>query len=255
VAGTPTGNYTGLLDEVRVYSGALNAEEVGALFVEPGVTTTTTTTSTTSSSSSSTSSAQVTTTVATTTTTTTLPPVCLGGTTISKVAIVVKKVGAPPGDERVSFKGALAFAAGTPAIFDPANKGAQVLIEDVGADDAPILALTHLTNPVPPGVGCAGDGWKKTTYKNGSGAIDPPVCTAGSAGGLKKLKVKDKRAKGKGIAFKVTTKGSTVATIVGPLRGTIVLGATVAESLAGECGVHEFASASCRQKKTTVTCK
>jgi hypothetical protein len=179
--------------------------------------------------------------------------VCAGGTTISKAKIVIRKVGAPPGDERVTFSGVLDFPAGTPAVVDPASKGAQVSIEDLGAPGV-LLALTHRTTPIPPGAACGG-AWKKTAYRNSSGALDPPACTAGSADGLRLLKLKDKRAKGKGIAFKMTTNGSSIGSVTGPLRGTLVLGATVVESLAGECGVHAFGAGSCRQKKTTVTCK
>ena len=43
--------------------------------------------------------------------------------------------------------------------------------------------------------------------------------------------------------------------LVGPARITVVLGGTVTESLAGECGIHAFEAGSCKHKKTTLTCK
>ena len=182
--------------------------------------------------------------------------------------IKITGLGAPLGDEKLSFKGRLAFPPGVPSGFDPSANGAQVLIEDLGSGAAAVFNLTYLTTPVPPtapGTGCdsSRDGWKtnkpktRHKYKNKSGAINPPVCTAGSAKGLNLIKFKDERAAKGVIAFIVKTKDSALSQPVGPLRGTIVSGATSAESAGGQCGTVTFSPSACRYNPngSTLTCK
>jgi hypothetical protein len=186
--------------------------------------------------------------------------VCVGGATISKGTISVARLGAPAGNERIAFKGVLDFQPGQPAIVDPISSGAQVLIEDLATGSAMgAFDLTRLTTPIPaggPGTGCAPkDGWRKKAYRNLSGALAPPTCPAGSARGLTSISFVDQRTKGKGIRFTVKTRKSTVTLGSGPLRGTIVLGATPADSLAGRCGVVTFTPSSCRRKGATLTCR
>lgn len=211
-------------------------------------TVTTTTSTTTSSTTTTTATSSTTTSTAPPTTTTTLPPVCAGGVSISKAVVVLAKLQLPAGRQKMVVKGRLDFPAGAPAALDVAAQGAQLLVEDLGTG-TDVLALTHRTHPIPPGApgpGCAAkDGWKGTTYANASRALDPPACTPGSAGGLQTLAFKDKRARGKGIAFLASVKGGTFAPPVGPLRVTVVLGATPEAGLAGLCGTHAFAPAGC----------
>jgi len=224
-------------------------------------TTTTTSTSTTSTSSTSTSTSVTTSTSLTPTssTTTTLPPVCTGGTTISKAALVIAKVGAPPGDESVTLNGRIDFQLGIPHTFDPASSGAQLLLEDLAGTGTTLLDLTYLTNPIPPGVAGTGcglrDGWKGPRYKNTSDRLGPPTCTPKSAGGLTLLRFKDLRAKGKGVSFAAHTKNSSFsASSTGPFRVTLVVGATADAGLAGDCGVVTFTSDRCRVKRGTLRC-
>ncbi len=197
--------------------------------------------------------------VGSTTSTTLQPPVCANGTTISNAQLTVKKLGGTAGDEVLTMKGTLDFGAAFPDNLRPQTKGAQLLIHDIGSGNAVVFNLTHHSFPIPPGppgTGCnAKDGWKKLGYKNVSNALDPPACTPGSADGLKTLRFKDKRAKGKGIAFAAKASKANIPTFVGPARMTVVLGGTVVESLAGECGVHTFEAGSCKLKKSTLTCK
>jgi len=201
----------------------------------------------------------VTNTTTTTSTSTTLAPVCIGGTTISKAMLTVKKLGDPPGNEALAMKGTLDFPAGFPAGVDPSTKGAQLLIEDLGSGNAAVFDLTYRSTAIPPGAPGTGcnpkDGWKKLAYKNVSGALDPPTCTARSADGLVALRFKDKRTRSKGIAFTAKAKNAQLPVLVGPARITVVLGGTVTESEAGECGVIAFEAGSCKHKKTTLTCK
>jgi predicted outer membrane repeat protein len=198
-----------------------------------------------------------TTTLSGATTTTTLPPsVCVDGATIESAVLVVKRAAPPSGDEVLVFRGAVTLAPGTPALFDPAVTGAQVLIEDVGGGDAALFELSHRTTPIPGGAGCgARDGWKRLRYTNASGRIDPPACTPGSANGLRSLRFKDRRAKGKGIAFALVAKGAQLGVPVGPFRGTVVLGASVTSSLVGECGVRTFTADACKTKRATIRCR
>ena len=187
-----------------------------------------------------------------------MPPLCSSGVAIVSGSVKLTKLGDPPGNEGVLVHGTLDFPAGTPATFDPAARGAQLRIEDLG-DAAMLLDLTNATVPIPagaPGTGCGPkDGWKKTTYRNASNAVGAPACPAGSAHGLKILKLKDKRAKGGGITLKGIVRGATLAAPTGPLRVTLVLGTDPAVGAAGECGVVTFADGACAQKKRTYVCK
>ena len=85
----------------------------------------------------------------------------------------------------------------------------------------------------------ARDAWKtssrKTQYRNKSGALDAPTCTAGSAQGLSKIQYK--RGSTTDIPFRIRTKHSTISAPVGPVRITLVLGDTAAAGAAGDCGV------------------
>jgi predicted outer membrane repeat protein len=225
----------------------VGAFEHDAVPVSTSTSTTGMPTTTVTSSSTSTS----------TTTSTTLPlPVCDGGVGIGNAALTVRRVAAPAGDEALRFSGVLDLPADRPASFDPRNTGAQLLIEDVGRGDAVMLELSHRTHPVPGGSGCdARDGWKRTRYANVSGRIDPPACTAGSANGLRTIRFKDRRRRGKGIAFLVTTKGSNLGPLVGPFRGTIVLGASAVASTVGDCGTHGFVTSECSTRRKTLRCR
>ena len=188
-------------------------------------------------------------------------PICSDGAIAGGAQAKLAKLALPGGDEKILIKGALQFGPGTPAILDPATKGTQILVEDLGAGNAAIFELSTATTPVPGGAGCGpDDGWKANgagttfTYKNKSGAL-PPDCSPGSANGLSLIKVKDKRARGGGIAFKAKAKNATIPAVVGPLRVTLVLGATGAESAAGECGGTQFDTADCSASASGFKCR
>jgi hypothetical protein len=202
---------------------------------------------------SSTTTASTTTTVVTTTTLPAADTICVGGGTIDKAFAKLAKLGGASDDTFV-FGGAIA----TSATLDPIARGAQILLEDLGGP-AILLDLTAATEPVPPGASGTGcgpkDGWKKTTYKNTSGALDPPACPGGTAHGLKNLRFKDKRAKGKGLLFRAQGGSRSFGAPTGPLRMTIVLAADQAAGLAGECATHTFAADGCTRKKATLRCR
>ena len=162
----------------------------------------------------------------------------------------------PAGDEGIVLSGTLDFAAGTPALFNPATTGAQILLEDLGAGGPAIFELSHRTTPIPGGPGCdRRDGWKGGRYTNRSDRLDVPACTAGSADGLRSLRFKDRRAKGQGIVFAAVARPTNVGVPIGPFRATIATGASSIASVVGDCGAHAFAAARCRSKRTTLRCR
>lgn len=233
----------------------------GCSLVDPSATTTTTSSTTTTTGGGGASTTTTTTSGpgATTTTTLTLGPSgCTGGVAIEKAHLKITRVGGTPGDEGVQLSGVLQFAADTPASFDPAAQGAQLLLEDLGAGAA-LFDLSTATHPVPPGVrgtGCASkDGWKGTRYKNVSGAVSPPGCPADSASGLRSLAFSDKRAKGKGLKFVAKAAGTSVPAPVGPVRMTIVTSADPSAAAAGQCGTHTFDAGACTTTKKGFVCK
>jgi hypothetical protein len=170
-------------------------------------------------------------------------------------SVKLTKLGDPAGNDGILLRGSLEFPAGTPAVFDPVTRGAQLRVEEVGGPLLLDLTSTSAIPPGAPGTGCAPkDGWKKTSYRNTSNALGAG-CPAGSAQGLTLLKMKDKRAKGGGIAVKGLVRGTTLDTPAGPLRLTVVLGTDAAAGAAGECGVITFADGACALKKKTYGCK
>ncbi len=171
-------------------------------------------------------------------------PICTNGGYISDAQIVLGGLTASSGDAKLLFKGKLFFAQGLPVVGSLAE-GAQVLVEDFGSGGSAVFELSAATDPIP-GQGdgtCAEgrDGWritsKRTTYSNRSTAIDAPVCIPGSANGLRKILYRPRTDLD--LDFKVHTRKSTISSVVGPVRGTIVLGSTIAASDDGVCGVTQ----------------
>lgn len=192
---------------------------------------------------------------------------CNGGVGITGGFIKLTRLNSPTGNEKMLIKGVLAFPANVPPTVDPATRGAQLRVDDLGSGGSAIFNLTAQTQSIPagaPGTMCANstDGWKtnqprtKQIYKNRSGQL-PPSCAAGSANGLSLLKLKDRRSIGGGIQFRAKAKDGTIPTPVGPLRLTLVLGGTTAESSAGECGTISFAAPNCvyNGAGTTLICR
>jgi predicted outer membrane repeat protein len=219
--------------------------DIGAFELIPVPGSTSTTIATTSTTTS----------LAETSTTTTLVPVCADGVAIVRPRLIVQRALASSGEQAMKLTGRLALSAGEPIAFDPATAGAQVLVEDLGHGGVAVFELSHRSGAIPGGAGCdARDGWTKAHYTNASGRI-PPACIAGSANGLRTIRFKDRRKKGKGIAFQLATTGSRLPSLVGPLRMTIVLGASAIASSVGDCGSHAFAPGNCTIRRTTLRCR
>ncbi len=166
-------------------------------------------------------------------------PLCTGGGALGNVKLKLGGLNSAAGDQSVSLKASLFFPAGIP-VAAPYAAGAQLLIEDLGNGSASVYELSRFTTPVPgqaAGVCEAGEGWDaaRNLYRNRSGALDPPVCTAGSANGLSQIRYKTKDSSDLDLQLKA--RDATIAAPVGPLRITWVLGPTQAESDAGQCAL------------------
>lgn len=166
------------------------------------------------------------------------------------------KLGGAAGDERLVLAGTLMLPPGSPPALSPQTSGVQLLIEDQGAGDA-LVDLTTRSAPIPPGARGAGchpkDGWNGTTYVNRSGAVGPG-CRTGSAQGVRRLKLKDRRARGRGVAFSVQAQNASLPMPTGPVRVTLVLGAQPGAGAQGFCGTHVF-TGSCTAKGATYRCR
>jgi endo-1,4-beta-D-glucanase Y len=164
---------------------------------------------------------------------------CSGGGALGNVKLKLGGLTAAPGEQSVTLKASLFFPGGIP-VPAPYVNGAQVLIEDLGNGSTAVYELSRFTTPVPAqaaGACEAGEGWDaaRNLYRNRSGALDPPACTAGTANGLSQIRYKPRGALDLDLQLKA--RRATIAAPVGPLRLTWVLGATQAASDGGQCAL------------------
>jgi cysteine-rich repeat protein len=194
-----------------------------------------------------------------------LETVCANGTAIIRPRLTITGLGLPLGNEKVAFNGQLVFPPGMPAVVSPRETGIQLLIEDVDGGNLPVWELTHRTQPIPPWTAgtceVGGDRWlfspydDKQTYSNRSSALDPPTCTAGSANGLQRLRVGDRRTRTGQIGVTFTTRDSTVASAPGSLKATVVLGDSIDDGLAGACGATTVLTCQANRTGTKLSCR
>lgn len=169
-------------------------------------------------------------------------PLCTNGGYISGLSIKVGSLLGGAGQQSLNVKGKLFFPQGVP-VPAPYTDGAQLLIEDLGSGSTAIYELSRFTTAIPSaaaGTCDAGrDGWSvtpaRTLYKNGSTALNPPMCTAGTSAGLTRLKYKPRSSRD--LDFQAIAKRTTIPVPVGPLRATLVLGPTQTASDGGACGL------------------
>lgn len=184
---------------------------------------------------------------------------CTAGGTLSGTQITIARLGGNANDETLQLKGKLFFAHGIP-VAAPYTGGAQVLIEDLGNGGATVFELSEAnSDAIPPASAGSCDPlrdlWQvtaaSTLYKNGSSALDPPSCTAGSARGFFHLKYRPRTSRDLDVLVKA--KKASLGAVVGPLRATVVLGATQADGDAGRCAVS--APVACTGSGTSRRCK
>jgi len=167
---------------------------------------------------------------------------CTSPAALFGASVDLRRLDRGVGAQQMTLRGTLYFPEGAPAALDA---GAQILVEDVGSGNARIFDLVEATSPVP-GAGDPAchlrDAWKTTgskfLYRNRSGALGAPTCTAASANGLNKIEYR--RGLTTDVPFTIRTKRSTIAAPVGPLRMTLVLGDTAAAGAAGDCGISDL---------------
>lgn len=184
---------------------------------------------------------------------------CTAGGSVFAARVDVAGLGRTPGAQSIKLDATLAWPQGRPD-GHPLDGGAQVLVEDLGSGGSSLLDLTAATHPVPGSSTAAcnprKDRWKvsgpKALYVNGSGAIDPPSCTVGSASGLSKLQYK--QLWNGDVAVQLQTKKQALAgPVVGPLRVTLVLGPGASAGADGACAVS--ASLACRPVGSKLRCE
>jgi len=189
-----------------------------------------------------------------------LRTLCAGGTVIDGARLRIRPGGV------VSMKGDLVLPPGVPDTFDPSTTGVQIAVEDVSRGRSILEFSSRNGTPVPGGPACdVDDGWlvrhagAVQRYLNRrSDALDPPLCTFGTAHALKSIRVRDRRAAKGVVSFVVQTDAFGTPPdepLVGPFRMTVVLGAAAGDGLAGDCGTHTFAAADCVQQAGTTSCK
>ena len=168
--------------------------------------------------------------------------VCSSGLTITDAELVGSNLylANPP---RMRFKGVLPFAVGPGQAHEPHLDGAQVRVRPLPYGR--LLTLDVSATPIPPASAGAclarRDGWqvsaRRSTYRNKSGAIDPPACTADSAQGLQQLGFSTKPSTGTTtVQMSVVGRGSRG----GPIE--VVIGA---DTTPGGCARVVFTSQQC----------
>lgn len=184
-------------------------------------------------------------------------PLCLGGAVMGGTRLVISGLDKPPGMQKLELRGRLPFAAGTPTGTTPLDlvtKGAQIRVRDLGSDG--YLDLTSATGGIPAGAEAAScvpgklDGWTsnvpQTTwvFRNRSGAFAPD-CVPGSAQGIVRLQIADRRATIERVRVRLLSRG-VYAAPNGEVRVTVVLAGDPSAGLAGACGGKTFAKGSCK---------
>lgn len=187
-------------------------------------------------------------------------PLCTDGGYVADLDIKIGGLTAGPSSQSLKIKGTLFFPLGIPAAA-PYTDGAQLLVEDVGSGNAAVFEVSRFTTPVPPlasgGCGGGADGWvtkgTRSSYRNRTTAMDPPLCTPGSSRGLNLLKYKG--ADTVELAFQVKARNAAIAAPVGPLRATWVLGSTQADSDNGRCAISAPVACAANGSGSSVRCR
>jgi cysteine-rich repeat protein len=186
-------------------------------------------------------------------------PICAGGGSIEKARVVLSRLGGRVGDERLVFSGRVRVAAesgGELPLSTLLQSGVQIVIEDLGAGGRSTYDLSRRTTFVPGPGGVAAcdpsrDRWYERrelgglVYENRSNRLPTAECAVGSAQGLRRIRLVDRRPTEGAIDFKIVAQNVPLTAPTGPLRATLVLGATGEASLGGRCAVREYPAPRC----------
>lgn len=182
---------------------------------------------------------------------------CTNGGYLSGMKAKIGGTNGLPGRQRLVWSAKLFFPQGIPVAA--LDGGAQVLVQDAGSGDAAVYELSTFTDPIPaasdPACDPARDIWRarptRTVYRNRSTSVDAPVCTPGSARGLKRVTYRFHSARD--LSLGLVARGTAIAAPVGPLRFTYVLGNTAAAGAAGACAVS--APIACTARSSSAVCR
>jgi len=171
---------------------------------------------------------------------------CPAGSKIEPVRVTLHRLDGPAGEQRLRVRASIdrqGALADTP-LADLVARGAELLIEDLGAGGTAFVDLTSRAVPIPSaavGPPChARDGWrampgqKRYTYANRSGALPNAVCRPQSAQGLRRLTVSETGNPSR-IRIDAYFEGLPLERVVGPLRLTFAFGGRGEDAL-GDCG-------------------
>ncbi len=172
------------------------------------------------------------------------PPLCASGGLIGNAKVVSS---ARPGST-ISVEGSIVPL--RRRHYDPRRAGAEIRIVDRSLPETPILDLTSAA-ALRGGPGCGShDGWRRVrngfVYRNETGAL-PPACTPGSAGGLTRLRFRnrprvrlsDGRVVRGGLGFQVDLATAWHPTPGARIATTLVLGDRTGSGLAAPCATLE----------------
>lgn len=181
---------------------------------------------------------------------------CAGGRPAPAARLAARNSGVQRDRTLIHFTATFELPAFPAIPFDPRQTGVQLVIEDLGqaGDERRVADLAAPGSIVPAGGRGSGcdrrDGWATSrrgrvhTYLNRGGSIDPPMCTPGSAGGLRMLRLRDRREAGSGIEITARVLAPRRA-IVGPLRAVVTLGKDADAGGSGGCTVARFTPEQC----------
>jgi cysteine-rich repeat protein len=197
-------------------------------------------------------------------------PLCPSGGLFENATLTLKGLGRSAGSQAVRLAGRTYYHAVFGARLFPFSgpaEGAQLLIEDLGSGGQTLFELSSRTTPVPDDAASCGanDGWivagRSQVYRNRSNAVDAPACTPGSAGGLQSLRTVQLNVSGvtepkiRQFSVNASVHRANIPAATGPLRATIVFGASAADAAAGECATRPFGSGDCSRRGSTLTCR
>ena len=182
------------------------------------------------------------------------PPLCARGNLFGDAKIVSSS----QAGSTIAVVGTLSHGPLRRRDYDPHRAGAQIRIIDRAHPETPILDLTSAA-ALPAGPGCGSrDGWRRVSsgfvYRNETNAL-PPGCVPGSAGGLRRFRLKSRAplrwqgwVGGRGFGYEID-----LATPWQPLPGarvatTLVLG----DATGAPCGTSEVR---CVASETGVSCE
>ena len=99
----------------------------------------------------------------------------------------------PSAGARLTVRGTLDLTSAFAIPFAAAQTGLQLRLGPV--DGAPLVSAIAASARCTPA-----DGWSGLAYRNTADRI-PPTCTVGSGGGLRTLRLTDRRSRGRGVGF------------------------------------------------------